>query len=110
MRSRSSFRRVLVVLAVLATLSHVCALPLHAEAHHEPVAPHATPIETHGDDASCEAASPAPSHAALVLAPVAAAAADAEPVLPVPVSPALELRSVFSRSSPLFVLFLTLRI
>jgi hypothetical protein len=108
MRSRSSFRRVLVVLAVLATLSHVCALPLHAEAHHEPAAPHATPTETHGDDASCEAASPAPSHAALVLAPVAAAAA--EPALPVPVSPALELRSVFSRSSPLFVLLLTLRI
>jgi hypothetical protein len=108
MRSRSSFRRVLVVLAVLATLSHVCALPLHAEAHHEPVAPHATPTETHGDDASCEAASPAPSHVALVLAPVAAATA--EPALPVPVSPALELHSVFSRSSPLFVLFLTLRI
>jgi hypothetical protein len=108
MRGPSSFRLVLVALAVLAALSHVCALPLHAEAHHEPVAPHATPTEAHDDGASCEAASPAPSHAALALAPMAAA--DAEPALPVPVSPALELRSVFSRSSPLFVLFLTLRI
>jgi hypothetical protein len=98
----------LVALAVLAALTHVCVLPFHAEAHHEPVAPHATPTETHGDDASCEAASPAPSHAALVLAPVTAAGA--EPALPVPVAPALELRAVFSRSSPLFVLFLTLRI
>ena len=34
----------------------------------------------------------------------------AEPALPVPVSRALELRAVSSRSSPLFVLFLTLRI
>jgi len=108
MRGRSSFRLVLVALAVLAALSHVCALPLHAEAHHEPVAPHATPTEPHGDDASCEAASPAPSHAGLALAPMAAA--DAEPALPVPGSPAIELRAVFSRSSPLFVLFLTLRI
>jgi len=108
MRGRSSFRLVLVALAVLAALSHVCALPLHAEAHHEPVAPHATPSETRGDDASCEAASPASSYAALALAPVATA--DAEPALPVPVAPALELRAVFSRSSPLFVLFLTLRI
>jgi hypothetical protein len=108
MRGRPSFRLVLVALAVLAALSHVCALPLHAEAHHEPVAPHATPTEAHDDGASCEAASPAPSHAALALAPMATA--DAEPAPPVPVSPALELRAVFSRSSPLFVLFLTLRI
>jgi hypothetical protein len=108
MRGPSSFRLVLVALAVLAVLSHVCALPLHAEAHHDPVAPHATPTEAHDDGASCEAASPAPSHAALALAPIAAA--DAEPAPPVPVSPALELRAVFSRSSPLFVLFLTLRI
>jgi hypothetical protein len=108
MKGRSPLRRVLAALAILATLSHICALPLHAEGHHEPVAPHATPTETHDDGASCEAASPAPSHAALALAPVAAA--DGEPALPVPVSPALELRAVFSRSSPLFVLFLTLRI
>lgn len=106
MRGRSSFRLVLVVLAVLAALSHVCALPLHAEGHHEPVAPHTTPTEAHDDGASCEAASPTPSHAAL--APVATA--DAEPALPVPVTPALDLPAVFSRSSPLFVLFLTLRI
>ena len=108
MRSRSSFRLVLVVLAVLAALSHVCALPLHAEPPHEPVAPHATPTEAHDDGASCEAASPAPSYAVLTLAPVATA--DAEAALPVPVSPALALRPVLSRSSPLFVLFLTLRI
>jgi hypothetical protein len=108
MRGRSSFRLVLVALAVLAALSHVCALPLHTEAHHEPVAPHATPTEAHDDGASCEAASPAPSHTALAMAPMAAA--DTEPALPVPVSPALELRAVFARSSPLFVLFLTLRI
>jgi hypothetical protein len=108
MRGPSSFRLVLVALAVLVALSHVCALPLHAEAHHEPVAPHTTPTETHDDGASCEAASPAPFHAALALAPMATA--DAEPALPLPVSPALELRAVFSRSSPLFVLFLTLRI
>jgi len=108
MRGRSSFRFVLMALAVLAALSHVCALPLHAEPPHEPVAPHATPTEAHDDGASCEAASPAPSHAALGLAPVATA--DAEAALPVPVSPALALRPVLSRSSPLFVLFLTLRI
>jgi len=108
MRGRASFRLVLVVLAVLAALSHVCTLPLHAEPSHEPVAPHATPAEPHGDDASCEAASPAPSYAVPAL--VAMAAAITEPVLPGPVSPALELRAVFFRSSPLFVLFLTLRI
>lgn len=108
MRGRSSFRLVLVALAVLAALSHVCALPLHAEAHHEPVAPHAAPTETPGNDASCEAASPAPFQSALALAPMATA--DAEPALPAPVSPALELQAVCSRSSPLFVLFLTLRI
>ena len=92
----------------MAALSHVCALPLHAEAHHEPVAPHATPTESHGDGASCEAASPAPSYAVAALAPVAVAIA--EPALPLPVSPALAFRPVFSRSSPLFVLHLTLRI
>ena len=38
------------------------------------------------------------------------ATAGAEPALPVPVTPALAFRPIFSRSSPLFVLFLTLRI
>lgn len=99
----------LVALAVLAALSHVCALTLHAEAHHhEPVAPHATPTESHDDGASCEATSRAPSYAVAALAPVAVAIA--EPTLPLPVSPALAFRPVFSRSSPLFVLHLTLRI
>jgi hypothetical protein len=108
MRGRSSFRLVLVALAVLAALSHVCALPLHAEAHHEPVAPHSTPTEAHDDGASCEAASRTPSYAVAAL--VSVAVAIAEPALPVPVSPALALRPVFSRSSPLFVLLLRLRI
>ena len=109
MKGRSPLRLVLAALAILAALSHVCAaLPLHAEGHHEPVAPHTTPTEAHDDGASCEAASPGPSHAALALAPMATA--DAGPALPVPAAPALALRSVFSRSSPLFVLFLTLRI
>ena len=108
MRGRSSFRLVLVALAVLAALSHVCALPLHAEAHHEPVAPHATPTEPHGDDASCEAASPAPSYTVVALAP--AAVAVAEPAQPLAGSPALVVHPVSSRSSPLFLLLLTLRI
>ena len=108
MKGRSPLRLVLAALAILATLSHICALPLHAEGHHEPVAPPATPTETHDDGASCEAAAPAPSHAALARAPVAAA--DGEPALPVPVSPVLAFHPVCSRSSPLFVLFLTLRI
>ena len=108
MRGRSSFRLVLVALAVLAALSHVCALPLHAEPLHEPVAPHATPTEAHDDSASCEAASPAPSYAVPTLVP--ATVAIAEPALPAPASPVLAFRPVFSRSSPLFVFFLTLRI
>jgi len=108
MRGRPTFRLVLVALAVLAVLSHVCALPLHAEPPHEPVAPHATPTEAHDDGASCEAASPAPSYAVSALVPMAVAIA--EPALPAPVSPGLAFRPVCSRSSPLFVLFLTLRI
>lgn len=108
MKGCSLLRLVVVALAVLGALGHVCALPLHAEPPHEPVAPHTTPTEAHDDGASCEAASPAPSHAALALAPVAAA--DAEPALPVPVSPVLVVRPVSSRSSPLFLLHLTIRI
>jgi hypothetical protein len=108
MRSRAPFHLVLVALAVLAALSHVCALPLHAEPLHEPVAPHATPTETHDDGASCEAASPAPSYTVVALA--LADVAIAEPALPAPASPVLVVRSVSSRSSPLFLLHLTLRI
>lgn len=108
MRGYSPFRLALVALAVLAIVSHICALPFHAEAQQKPVAPHATPTETHGDEASCDAASRVPSYAGPALVPGAVAVA--EPALPLPVSPALVVRPVFSRSSPLFLLHLTLRI
>lgn len=108
MRGRSPFRLVLVALAVLAVFSHVCVLPLPAEAAHEPVAPHATPTEAHGDEGSCEAASPAPSYP--VPAPVPATAAVAALAPPVAMSPAFIVRPVHSRSSPLFLLHLTIRI
>ena len=108
MRDRSLFRLVVVAVAVLAILGHICVLPLYAESHHEPVAPHATPTEAHGYAASCEAAPPGPSYAAPALMPLGVAIV--EPALPLPVSPALVVGPGFSRSSPLFLLHLTLRI
>jgi hypothetical protein len=113
MRGRSPLSVVVVALAVLATLSHVCAVPLDVEAHHEahpePMAPHTTPTETHDDGASCEALSPASAHAGLGPVPVATAVI-AGAVLPAPASVSLAIRPVHSRSSPLFLLHLTLRI
>ena len=108
MRGRALFHPVILALAVLAILSHTCVLPLYAEAHQELVAPHAPPTETHGDEGSCEAASPGPSYS--VPAPVPAPAAVAALAPPVVMSPALIIRPVLSRSSPLFLLHLTLRI
>jgi hypothetical protein len=108
MRGRRPFRLVLVALAVLAALSHVCALPIQATAHHEPAAPHAPPTDSHDDGASCEAAARASSHAGLPFVPVVAVAA--EPVLPAPASAVPVAHPVPCRSSPLFLLHLTLRI
>ena len=100
----------LVSIAILVALGHVCALPAHAEAHHDPVTADTTPAgESGGDDASCEA-TPAPSpHAAPAPAgPTALVAARLPQVPPSVGVPAAPPRA--SRSSPLFIVHLALLI
>ena len=110
MKRRSPRLLVLVVLAVLAALSHVCVLPGHIEAHakdgHSSVPLDA---EHEGVDASCEAAPPVPPHAPP--APAAVMLVVVEPSAPLAALTGLSLiRPNASRSSPLFLVHLALLI
>jgi hypothetical protein len=101
---------VLVVLAVLAAISHVCVLPGHLEAHVEgghSSGPHGA--EHEGVDASCEAASPVAPHAPP--APAAVMLVVAAPSVPLAALAGVSLvRPNPSRSSPLFLVHLALLI
>jgi hypothetical protein len=110
MRRRSPLLFVLVALAVLAALSHVCVLPGHGEAHAEG-APSSVPHgdEHEGVDASCEAAptltpqaAPAPTAVMLVVAERSAP--------PATLTGVSLVRPNASRSSPLFLVHLALLI
>jgi len=109
MRRGSPLLLVLVALAVLAALSHVCVLPGHLEAHAEGGHSSVPPVAEHeGVDASCEAAPPVTPHA-----PPAPAV---KLVVVEPSAPLAALAGVSlvhpnaSRSSPLFLVHLALLI
>jgi hypothetical protein len=110
MRRRSPLLLVLVVLAVLAALSHVCVLPGHHEAHAEGDHSSVPPVDEHeGVDASCEAAPPVTPHAPL--APTAVMLVVVEPSAPLVALTGVSLvRPNASRSSPLFLVHLALLI
>jgi hypothetical protein len=110
MRQRSPQLLVLVALAVLAALSHVCVLPGHLEAHAEGGHSSVPPVAEHeGVDASCEAAPPVTPQAPP--APAAAMLVVAEPLAPLTALPSVSLvRPNASRSSPLFLVHLALLI
>jgi hypothetical protein len=110
MRRRSPLLLVLVVLAVLAALSHVCVLPGHLEAHAEGGHSSVPPAAEHeGVDASCEAAPPVTPHAPL--APAAVMLVVVEPSTPLSALAGVSLvRPNASRSSPLFLVHLALLI
>jgi hypothetical protein len=110
MRRGSPPLLVLVALAVLAALSHVCVLPGHLEARTEGGHSSAPPVAEHESvDASCEAAPPVTPHAP----PPAAAVmfVVVEPSAPPAALTGVSLvRPNVSRSSPLFLVHLALLI
>jgi hypothetical protein len=108
MKRRSPQLLVLVVLAVLAALSHVCVLPGHLEAHAEGGHSSAPPVTGHeGVDASCEAAPPVTPHAA----PAAVKLVVVAPAAPLATLTGVSLvHPNASRSSPLFLVHLALLI
>jgi hypothetical protein len=110
MRRRSPLLLVLVTLAVLAALSHVCVLPGHVEAHSEGAPSSAAHgVEHEGVDASCEAARPVTPHAPP--APAAVLLVVAERSAPLAAVTGVSLvRPNASRSSPLFLVYLALLI
>jgi hypothetical protein len=110
MRRGSPLLLVLVALAVLAALSHVCVLPGHLDAHAEDAHSSVPPVDKHqGVDASCEAAPPVTPCAPPV--PAAAMLVVTEPPPPLAALAGVSLvRPNASRSSPLFLVHLALLI
>jgi hypothetical protein len=110
MRQRSPQLLVLVALAVLAALSHVCVLPGHLESHEEGGHSSVPPMAEHeGVDASCEAAPSVAPHVPPARATVMLVVA--EPSASLVALPSVTLvRPNASRSSPLFLVHLALLI